>query len=131
MEHAFAFSADGEPLFHRTTEAVSRVSFDSAALALLPGAILTHNHPGGRSFSEEDVTFAMRVGLAEMRVVTAKSRFILRPPAETWSWLLLKSFPAVLKMGIRSRRETDFALHHLLWERVSRRGVIDYRVDPW
>ncbi|MFL5383573.1 MAG: hypothetical protein ACJ8GN_13730 [Longimicrobiaceae bacterium] len=122
------------------------MSFDDAALALLPGAVLTHNHPGGRSFSEEDVTFAMRTGLAEMRVVTAKSRFILRPPEERWSWVLLKSFPAVVKMeralldrqlfgeivtGGRSRQEAGLAFHHLLWERVSRRGLISYSVDPW
>jgi hypothetical protein len=113
---------------------------------LLAGAVLTHNHPGGRSFSEEDVSFAMRVGLAEMRVVTAESRFILQPPEETWSWLLLKSFPAMLKVerhlldrklfgeiasGVRSRRGADLAFHHLLWERVSRRGLIGYSVDLW
>ena len=67
VEHAFAFSADGELLFHRTDETVSQVRFSHAELALLAGAVLTHNHPGGRSFSEADVRFAMRVGLAEMR----------------------------------------------------------------
>jgi len=88
----------------------------------------------------------MRIGLAEMRVVTTKSRFILRPPEEGWSWLLLKSFPAVLEVerhllnrqlfgeiasGVRSNRDADLAFHHLLWERVSRRGLIRYSVEPW
>jgi hypothetical protein len=98
VEHAFAFSIDGELLFHRTDDAVSQVGFDDVALTLLPGAVLTHNHPGGRSFSEEDAVFAMRLGLAEMRVVTSKLRYSLRPPGNTWSWLLLKSFPAVVEL---------------------------------
>jgi len=146
VEHAFAFSLDGELLFHTTEEADSQVGFNDAELALLAGTVLTHNHPGGRSFSEEDVTFAMRVGLAEMRVVTAESRFILRPAEETWSWLLLKSFPAVVELerhllqrqlfseiasGAMSRRQFEIAYHHLLWERLSRRRLIDYSVEPW
>jgi len=85
VEYAFALSVDGELLFHTTDEEDSQVGFTEAELAQLSGAVLTHNHPGGRSFSPEDVTFAMRVGLAEMRVVTAESRFILRPPEERWS----------------------------------------------
>lgn len=146
VEYAFAFSVDGEPLFHTTDEEDSQVGFTEAELAQLSGAVLTHNHPGGRSFSEEDVTFAMRVGLAEMRVVTTKSRFILRPPGERWSWFLLKSFPAMLEVerhlldrqlfgeiasGVRSKREADLVFHHLLWECVSRRGLIGYSVEPW
>ena len=146
VEYAFAFSAEGELLLHQTTAATSRVTFDAAAIARLPGAVLTHNHPGGRSFSEEDVTFAMRVGLAEMRVVTARSRYVLRPPNDRWSWLLLKSFPAVVQLerhllqrqlfseiasGAMSRRQFELAYHHLLWECLSRRQLIDYSVESW
>jgi hypothetical protein len=146
VEHAYAFSGDGELLFHTTDEADSQVGFNDAELALLAGAVLTHNHPGGRSFSEEDVTFAMRVGLAEMRVVTARSRYVLRPPTDGWSWLLLKSFPAVVELerhllqrqlfseiasGAMSRRQFELAYHHLLWDRLSRRQLIDYSVESW
>lgn len=146
VEHAYAFSADGEPLFHRTTDSESAVRFDAEALAMLPSAVLTHNHPGGRSFSERDVTFAMRIGLAEIRVVTARSRYILRPPDGGWSWLLLKSFPAVVKVerhllewelhreilsGVRGQREANLVIHHLLWERLAARGLIDYSADQW
>jgi hypothetical protein len=146
VEYAFAFSLDGELLFHATDEADSQVGFNDAELALLAGAVLTHNHPGGRSFSEEDATFAMRVGLAEMRVVTKEFRFILRPPEETWSWLFLKTFPAVLAVerhllnrqlfgeiasGAMSRQELENVYHHRLWERLRRRELIDYSVDSW
>ena len=146
VEYAYVFSVDGALLFHRTEEAVSRVRFSHAELALLPGAVLTHNHPGSRSFSEADVKLAMRIGLAEMRVVTRKFRFILRPPEEGWSWLLLKSFPAMLEVerhlldrqlfgeiasGVRSKGDADLVFHHLLWERVSRRELIGYSVEPW
>lgn len=146
VEHAYAFSGDGEQLFCRTTEDESEVRFDAEALAMLPGAVLTHNHPGGRSFSERDVLFAMRVGLAEMRVVTARSRYVLRPPTDGWTWLLLKSFPAALELerhllqrrsfgeiasGAMSRRQFELAYHHLLWESLSSRGLIDYSTETW
>lgn len=146
VEHAYAFSADGEQLFHRTTEDESEVRFDAEAVAMLPGAVLTHNHPGGRSFSERDVLFAMRVGLAEMRVVTARSRYVLRPPTDGWTWLLLKSFPAALELerhllhrrsfgeiasGAMSRRQFELAYYHLLWESLSGRGLIDYSAEVW
>ena len=146
VEYAFAFSPDGTLLFQTTDEAGSRVGFNDAELALLDGAVLTHNHPGGRSFSEEDVTFAMRVGLFEMRVVTTRSRYVLRPPNDGWSWLLLKSFPAVVELerhllqrqlfseiasGAMSRRQFQLSYHHLLWERLSKRQLIDYSVESW
>jgi hypothetical protein len=41
--------------FHATNEEDSQVGFTQAELAQLSGAVLTHNHPGGRSFSKEDV----------------------------------------------------------------------------
>ena len=146
VEYAYAFSPDGELLFHRTSEAVSRVRLSHAELALLSGAVLTHNHPGGRSFSEADVRFAMRIGLAEMRVVAARSRYVLRPPDGGWSWVLLKSFPTVLELerhllhrqlfgeiasGTRSKQQIEVEYHHLLWERLCRRELIGYSVDPW
>lgn len=90
VEHAYAFSADGEPLFHRTTNAESEVRFDAEALAMLPGAVLAHNHPGGRSFSEREIL-----------------------------------------SGVRGQREADLVIHHLLWERLAARGLIDYSADQW
>ena len=146
VEHAFASSPDGELLFHRTDHTVSQVRFSHAELALLPGAVLTHNHPGGRSFSEADVRFAMRVGLAEMRVVAVRSRYVLRPPDGGWSWVLLKSFSTALELerhllhrqlfeeiasGATSKTQIEAAYHHLLWERLCRRELIGYSVDPW
>jgi hypothetical protein len=146
VEHAFAFTADGKLLLHKTDDAISRVAFMDAEIALLPGATLTHNHPGGRSISETDVTFAMDVELAEIRVVTTKRRFILLPPAEGWSRLVRHALPAVLKIerhllqrqvfreidsGVTSHQEADLTFHHLLWQRMSRRGLVRYRAEPW
>lgn len=88
----------------------------------------------------------MRVSLAEMRVVTARSRYVLRPPDGGWSWLLLKSFPAVMELeqhllrrqlfreiasGAMAKTQFRLAYHHCLWERLSSRQVIDYSVEPW
>jgi hypothetical protein len=88
----------------------------------------------------------MRVRLAEMRAVTATSRFILRPPDKGWSWFVRHAFRAVIWIerhllerqlldeiasGTRSPREADLVFHDLLWQRVSRRGLIRYRSELW
>ena len=61
------------------------------------GVIFTHNHPrgwgyaensplrGGSSFSDTDIRFACQTELAEMRVVTPRHRYFMRPPDQGWS----------------------------------------------
>lgn len=146
VEEAFAFSVDGKLLFHATDDAVAHVTFGDTHFGLLAGAVLTHNHPGGRSFSENDVMLAMHARVAEMRVVTSATRYVLHPPEGGWSGFVRMTLPAVLKAeryllerqlfreiasGDRSLYDADLAFHHLLCERLSRRGLVRYRTEPW
>ena len=144
VEHAFVFSREGELLFEKASGSRSWIVFDAAEAALLKDAVMTHNHPGGRAFSEADVSLAIRLKVAEMRVVTSTSRFVLLPPENGWPWLPL--FRAALWLerhllerrlvneiawGMRSWREANTNFHDLLWRRVADHGLIRYRSEAW
>jgi hypothetical protein len=93
----------------------SEIAFTEEEVARLRGAsgvIFTHNHPGGwkyapedprhggNSFSPHDIHLACRAELVEMRVVTPRYRFSMRPSEDGWNeqyWrnLLEPLFPLV------------------------------------
>jgi hypothetical protein len=74
-----------------------KVTFTDEEMALLLGTLFTHNHPRGlefsdddprsygNSFSEQDLRFACHAQLAELRVVTPRLRFSLKPPVGGWN----------------------------------------------
>lgn len=96
IEIAIAWDAEGTQVLKKVGEQ-HRIVFTDDELALLQGTVFTHNHPSGlayldndpRSFgnslSLSDVRLACYASLAEMRVVTPKLRFSLKPPAEGWN----------------------------------------------
>ena len=51
-----------------------QVSIPASWLATMKGNTFTHNHPGGMSFSVDDIDLAARYKLAEVRAVTANFR---------------------------------------------------------
>ena len=46
--------------------------------------ILTHNHPTGHLFTSEDITLAVDAQLGELRIVTCKGSFSLKPSLNHW-----------------------------------------------
>jgi len=117
-ETAFAWDSEGS-LGLRKDGARDRISFEDAEIALLSGTIFTHNHPQGLEFAEEDPRFygnsfsmqdlrlACYAELAELRVVTPRLRFSLKPPATGWNfhyWLTVME-PAYLRHKAEVSRE--------------------------
>lgn len=146
VEHAYAFDADYRILWHATDNRASQVMFSPEQLESLDGAILTHNHPGGRSLSRIDVLLARRWNLDEIRAVTTASRFSVRPPVEGWSSTANEEFRAVLdwetqlldrrvekevERGALTALLAELTFHHRLWERMSARGLLRYTAAGW
>jgi len=117
-ETAFAWDAAGRFVL-RKDGARDRISFEDAEIALLRGTIFTHNHPQGlefagddprsygNSFSMQDLRLACYAELAELRVVTPRLRFSLKPPATGWDfayWLAVME-PIYLRHKAEVSRE--------------------------
>lgn len=76
VEYASCVDSTGRNLFKTTDKAESSVNLTLYREHMKNG-VLTHNHPGGRTFSIEDISTAVSVGLAEARACTEKGAFSL------------------------------------------------------
>jgi hypothetical protein len=144
VEHAYALDANYSILCHVTDNLPNEVRFSQAQLESLQGAILTHNHPGGRSLSRPDVLLARRWNLDEIRAVTATQRYAVKPPLAGWS--LKDDFEAVLdqervllntlmdreiERGALTGWMAERTFHQRLWERIASRGLLRYTAEKW
>lgn len=117
-ETAFAWDT-AKRLVLKKEGARDRISFEDFEIALLGGTIFTHNHPQGlefaeddprsygNSFSMQDLRLACYAELAELRVVTPRLRFSLKPPATGWNfayWLTVME-PIYLRHKAEVSRE--------------------------
>jgi hypothetical protein len=144
VEHVYVLGPDNEILFHHTDNLPDRVKFPMRLLGALGEAIVTHNHPGGRSFSRLDVRVAVQAQLHELRVVTPTHRYSLRPPEKGWNSVAPEEFDAVIDReesllkdrmireidrGALTFRLVDLTLHHRLWDRIASLGLIRYAAE--
>jgi len=80
-EHSLVVDGIGKIIINKTTDEVDSVGFtsdDVLEIALSEDTIMTHNHPGGSSFSQGDLLFACKYNVTEMRVVDTKYTHVLR-----------------------------------------------------
>lgn len=78
FESAGVFDDAGNVVFKKRGKS-REVNFEWYEIEQSKGKHLTHNHPLDYSFSKEDVHFAIGYELAEIRAVTSKRTFILKP----------------------------------------------------
>jgi hypothetical protein len=141
-EDAVALDLSGEVLVAKRGDGPS-VRFTDAEAERMRGArVFTHNHPGGRSFSPEDVALACTLDFGEMRVVTVLWTHVIRPGPEGWNgetWTSrlddavalagLEVQDELLRKVERRRLPIDEAnadFWHHVWERVAEREGLDY-----
>lgn len=123
-----------------------QVAFQKNELALMKDAVLTHNHPRGwgfknneighigNSFSYSDIALAMTADLAEIRAVTPLYTFSLKRPESGWgvtlkdfekfydkqNRILTYEFRELIRMKYITP-ETASAIHyHKLWQRIAK-----------
>lgn len=61
----------GKQIFFKDGERAS-VSFSNAEVAQMKDGVLTHNHPGSRSFSPEDINMFFKARMEEIRAISRK-----------------------------------------------------------
>ena len=139
----FSFSPKGSRVFERTDHDPRQVRLGPKDIERMRGLAMTHNHPGGRSLSLDDVDLAVCADLVEIRAVgmalgvaasgqrVAVTHRLLRPPGgwppmaditagyERHSEAVFDEFWARIDEGRLSRRLAN-ALHlHEVWTRVA------------
>ncbi len=137
-EHGAFFDAEGRAL-HEVIGEFDRIGVEERILESLRGSAFSHNHPGGLSFSVEDVILAATYGLVELRVVTDRLRYSLTGLDQITD---RAAFAAVIQeerlrtnadlaAAVRFERLNlyDFDLYsaHVVWQRVARRLRLNYR----
>ena len=110
-------------------------------------AVFTHNHPGGNSFSPEDIYLAAVYDIAEIRVVGKKYRHRLVRPAAGWSEQFWRSTirPSLRKhqedvtaelndaiyKGRMTAEEAEQQYWHEIWSRVAKEIGFIYVRTEW
>ena len=81
-EEGAAWNADGKLIASRHGE--KSLTWSISEIAKMEGGSLSHNHPSGLPPSKADYQFAIKAGLAEMRIVTKDGVWIVSPPQGGW-----------------------------------------------
>ena len=82
-ETACVYSGEGEFLFQKRG-GEKEVQFTIKEFLKLRGAVITHNHPAGGSFSTNDILLLMTSKAAEIRVSTENCVYYIRQP-QKWN----------------------------------------------
>jgi hypothetical protein len=84
-EMSFAFSEDGELVLSKDGGKHS-IKFSNEEQIALKDTIFTHNHPDGSPMTVRDLLFAAYTNLLEMRAVTQKSVYSVKPNGKWKPW---------------------------------------------
>lgn len=79
-EAAILYDGSGKKVFHKTGEKHS-VSFTFEENKRMQGGVLTHNHPGGATFSPDDINILRSTKLSEIRAVGRDGVYCLKSPS--------------------------------------------------
>jgi hypothetical protein len=122
--------AKGEP---------KKVTFTERELRGTYGSVFTHNHPGNRPFSPEDVEAAIAQGLTELRAAGPTLRYQMQRKGPTWPTIdeLHEAFAAtveiagrrVARMIAQGELEPQFAQaesEHQHWRLVAQKLGLKY-----
>lgn len=80
VEYMAGYTSAGKQFFISKGDATSVAIPDKAQKSKhMQGAVLTHNHPAGRSFSTSDVEVGSYFALGEMRAVSKQHDYSIKP----------------------------------------------------
>ena len=77
VETAALVGSDGEVLFDKSDGLAGYVYFTKEETAMMKDSVLTHNHPKGTTFSDDDIVTAFSYGLKTIRAAHSKGCYIL------------------------------------------------------
>ena len=81
-EYGILYDSKGNRILKKRGEK-DRIVYTDEEVALMLDGVLTHNHPGGATFSLDDIDMLGRAGLSELRAVGRDGIYVIKQP-ETW-----------------------------------------------
>jgi hypothetical protein len=137
VERLFAYDLAGNEVL-RLDGTQDEVKIPRAAYGMLRDTVVTHNHPGGHSFSEDDVITAVELDLFELRAVSRDFTFRLRRPERGWGGRAIdelqaayddvfRSIDELVASGMITQEVADRFAHHELAKRFAVRVGAQYR----
>jgi hypothetical protein len=152
-ETLIAFNPDGSILLNKPGQQYE-VEVSGEELLKISKSVVTHNHPRGldyddsdprsvgNSFSQEDIDLACFCQLLEIRAVTPKARFSMKPGPAGWSEdyyettlkpiiermeaKVNQEFTAAIRAGKITIPEAESRHFHELWTRVAAKAGLIY-----
>ena len=127
-EHVFILRA-GKPVLVLGNDDPHQVRFDDTLD--LTNATVTHNHPSGNGFSNQDGITAAKRNLVEMRAVTGAGTFVLHRTGTSWPaefteeigaihFEVMGDFNAKIKAGTLTIAEANAGHHRAVYERLQK-----------
>lgn len=144
-EYGILYDSSGHKIFKKHGES-HEIVYEPKEVLLMKGGVLTHNHPGGATFSLDDIDMLRVVELNEMRAVGRDGVYVIRRP-EIWPEgidslpKLQKEYSEIQKElqeemynEVRSRRITtdeDFSIEYQrrILERLSSKYKLTYFME--
>lgn len=80
-EYGILYDSQGNRILKKRGEK-DRIVYTDEETALMPGGVLTHNHPNGATFSVDDIDMMGRTGITELRAIGRDGVYVIRQPAE-------------------------------------------------
>lgn len=114
VEHLLLLDKNGNVAMRAGDGKRSEVNVTNEMMQAARDAVMTHNHPGGSTFSMEDIQTALVLGLREIRATTASNgTYTLRRDYElgTPQPMFYRNFANEYQMNARS-------IHNTLQEKV-------------
>lgn len=129
---------DGNKVFFKDGEAV-QVGFTQEEVDLMKGGTLTHNHPGGRSFTPEDLRLFNRRELKELRAVSKNADYSVQRGIKSFSESEVdkvfiesyaetrKEFDAAINSGQITKKFANREIHHEMMNKISKKLEWKYK----
>lgn len=111
-----------------------------------PGYVMTHNHPTGKSFSPEDIQFALETRLREIRAVGTRFRYSFKPPDRVvtdWEYAGMRvlmeeidedvreEFNRAIREGRMTAEQANTDHWHEVWTRFAPQIGATYTREYW
>jgi hypothetical protein len=130
IEHVYAVDDNGDVLFHNSG-GTNSVEFSDSDIEKMNDAVMTHNHPSGNTFSEDDIELSTIANVREVRATGEDGTYIMTRPTNGWgnySELYGKAEGLGLDNWMDSDRKSGTLEY--IWKEYAKLSGANYRFVP-